>query len=248
MRALVMLAAVQQDAVQIAESRNETDEAAERLNDLLLPLVKGVGSERSYELLGSQSLQTLGGSGFLQDYPIEQYIRDAKIDTLYEGTTAIQGMDLFFRKIVRDQGQALTSLLDQVREFAESEAGNGQLKNERALLAHALADVQAMVGTLVGFLTSTEEDVRNLYKIGLNTTRFLLALGDLVIGWLLLRQAEVSLAALTAGASARDIAFYEGKVSAAKYFAQTRLPLLSGERVVIEGTNLEIMDLPELAF
>ena len=80
-----------------------TDEAAERLNDLLLPLVKGVGSERSYELL-AQSLQTLGGSGYLQDYPIEQYIRDAKIDTLYEGTTAIQGLDLFFRKIVRDKG------------------------------------------------------------------------------------------------------------------------------------------------
>ena len=248
MRALMMFAAVQQDAVQIAESSGGTDEAAERLNDLLLPLVKGVGSERSYELLGSQSLQTLGGSGFLQDYPIEQYIRDAKIDTLYEGTTAIQGMDLFFRKIVRDQGQALNVLLEQVRAFAQSEAGNGQLKNERDLLANGLADVQAMVGTLVGFLTSTEEDVRNLYKVGLNTTRFLLALGDLVISWLLLRQAEVALAALTTGASPRDIAFYEGKVTAAKYFAQTRLPLLSGERVVVEGTNLEIMDLPELAF
>jgi alkylation response protein AidB-like acyl-CoA dehydrogenase len=248
MRALVMLAAVQQDAVQIAESRGETDEVAERLNDLLLPLVKGVGSERSYELLGSQSLQTLGGSGFLQDYPIEQYIRDAKIDTLYEGTTAIQGMDLFFRKIVRDQGQALTSLLDQIRAFAESEAGNGQLKNERVLLTQGLDDVQAMVGTLVGFLTSTEEDVRNLYKVGLNTTRFLLALGDLVISWLLLRQGGVALSALTAGPAANDMAFYEGKVVAAKYFAQTRLPLLSSERVVIEGTNLEIMDLPELAF
>jgi alkylation response protein AidB-like acyl-CoA dehydrogenase len=238
MRALVMLAAVQQDAVQIAASRGESDETAERLNDLLLPLVKGVGSERSYELLGSQSLQTLGGSGFLQDYPIEQYIRDAKIDTLYEGTTAIQGMDLFFRKIVRDQGQALTSLLDEIRAFAQSEAGNGQLKNERGLLTTALDDVQAIVGTLVGFLTSAEEDVRNLYKVGLNTTRFLLALGDLVIGWLLLRQADVALAALTTGPSARDIAFYEGKVAASKYFAQTRLPLLSAERAVVEGTNL----------
>ena len=80
------------------------------LNDLLLPMVKGVGSERGYEQL-AQSLQTLGGSGYLQDYPIEQYIRDAKIDSLYEGTTAIQGMDLYFRKIVRNQGAALTYLL-----------------------------------------------------------------------------------------------------------------------------------------
>src|SRR3954469_9999045 len=187
MRALVMLAAVQQDAVQIAEAAGGTDETAERLNDLLLPLVKGVGSERSYELLGSQSLQTLGGSGFLQDYPIEQYIRDAKIDTLYEGTTAIQGMDLFFRKIVRDQGQALTVLMNEISEFIDSEAGNGQLKNERALLASARADVQGMVETMVADLMSSAEDTANLYKVGLNTTRLLMSLGDLVVGWLLLR-------------------------------------------------------------
>ena len=80
--------------------------AAAELNDLLLPLVKGVGSERAYEML-TLSLQTLGGSGFLQDYPIEQYVRDAKIDSLYEGTTAIQGLDLFFRKILRNGGRAL---------------------------------------------------------------------------------------------------------------------------------------------
>jgi alkylation response protein AidB-like acyl-CoA dehydrogenase len=248
LRALMVFTATQQDAVQIAEARGETDEAAIRLNDLLLPLVKGVGSERSYELLGSQSLQTLGGSGFLQDYPIEQYIRDAKIDTLYEGTTAIQGMDLFFRKIVRDQGQALTALLNDITAFADSEAGNGQLKNERALLATALSDVQAMVGTLVEFLTGTEEDVRSLYKVGLNTSRLLLSLGDLVVGWLLLRQADVALLRLTEGADGRDRDFYEGKVAAARFFAQSRLPLLTAERIVVEGTNLEVMDLPESAF
>src|SRR4051795_2836291 len=248
MRALVMLAAVQQDAVQIAELNGETDETAVRLNDLLLPLVKGVGSERSYELLGSQSLQTLGGSGFLQDYPIEQYIRDAKIDTLYEGTTAIQGMDLFFRKVVRDQGQALTVLFNEVKAFIDSEAGNGRLKNERRLLAAALEDVEGIVATMVSFLTGAVEDVRSLYKVGLNTSRLLMSLGDLVVGWLLLRQADVALAKLTEGASAKDTAFYEGKVIAAKFFAQTRLPLLAAERVVVEGTNLELMDLDEAAF
>jgi alkylation response protein AidB-like acyl-CoA dehydrogenase len=248
LRALMIYAATQQDAVQIAEHDGQTDEPAVRLNDLLLPLVKGVGSERSYELLGSQALQTLGGSGFLQDYPIEQYIRDAKIDTLYEGTTAIQGMDLFFRKIVRDQGQAFTTLVTEIGAFAESEAGNGQLKKERALLATAAHDVQAMVGTLVGFLTGAQEDVRSLYKVGLNTTRLLLALGDLVVGWLLLRQAEVALFKLTEGPAAKDVAFYEGKVAAARFFAHARLPLLSAERAVLEATDLDVMDLPEGAF
>ncbi len=87
---------------------------AERVNDLLLPIVKGVGSERAYQCL-TESLQTLGGSGFLQDYPIEQYIRDAKIDSLYEGTTAIQAQDFFFRKIARDQGGALVHVVAQIR-------------------------------------------------------------------------------------------------------------------------------------
>ena len=108
LRALVLYTAARQDKVALAEAARRARRARRAgVNDLLLPLVKGVGSERAYELLGTESLQTFGGSGFLQDYPLEQYVRDAKIDTLYEGTTAIQSLDLFFRKIVRDQGQAL---------------------------------------------------------------------------------------------------------------------------------------------
>jgi alkylation response protein AidB-like acyl-CoA dehydrogenase len=248
MRALMLYAATQQDAVMEAQHEGRTDEAAERLNDLLLPLVKGLGSERSYELL-SQSLQVLGGSGYLQDYPVEQYIRDAKIDTLYEGTTSIQGLDLFFRKIVRDKGQALTALLGAISEFATSEDGNGRLKEERALLATALADTQAMVGALVGFLTSAQEDVRNVYKVGQNTHRLLLTLGDLTVGWLLLRQAAVAVQALDGGsASARDRAFYEGKVAAARFFATTVLPELTARRLIAERTDNALMDLPEDCF
>src|SRR3954469_18274562 len=253
LRAMMLYAAVQQDEVDMAQfeaaqSSGPDASAAVRMNDLLLPLVKGVGSERSYELLGSQSLQTLGGSGFLQDYPIEQYIRDAKIDTLYEGTTAIQGMDLFFRKIVRDQGQALTVLMNEISAFIDSEAGNGQLKNERGLRSSARADMQAMVEAMLADLTGSVEDVRSLYKVGLNTSRLLMSLGDLVVGWLLLRQGGGGPAQLARGASPKDTAFYEGKVIAAKFFAQTRLPLLAAERVVVEGTNLELMDLDEAAF
>src|SRR3954447_19991961 len=245
LRALVLYTATIQDDIELKAAAGEPHEDAARLNDLLLPIVKGVGSERSYELL-AQSLQVLGGSGYLQDYPIEQYLRDAKIDTLYEGTTAIQGMDLFFRKIVRDKGNALASLLEEIAEFAKSDAGNGQLKNERALLTTALEDVQGMVASLVGFLTESAQDGRNVYKVGLNSTRLLMALGDLVIGWLLLRQAEVALTKLTAGG--RDETFYAGKVSAARFFATTRLPLLSAERVIAEATDLDLMDLDEAGF
>jgi alkylation response protein AidB-like acyl-CoA dehydrogenase len=251
MRALVLYTASVQDDVAIARHAGADTDALERLNDLLLPIVKGYGSEKSYALLGSESLQTFGGSGYLQDYPLEQYIRDAKIDTLYEGTTAIQGMDLFFRKIVRDQGQGLTALLTGVQEFAKSDAGNGALAAERDLLLSALEDVQGIVGAMVGQLTASRDDVRSLYKVGQNTGRLLYALGDLVVAWLLLRQAEIALAALAAldrDPGGRDRDFYTGKVAAARFFARQVLPLLSAQRTIAEATDNELMDLPESAF
>ncbi|HTA11745.1 MAG TPA: acyl-CoA dehydrogenase, partial [Streptosporangiaceae bacterium] len=248
LRALVLYTASQQDAVQLAAARGEQDELAVALNDLLLPVVKGVGSERAYEQL-AQSLQTLGGSGYLQDYPIEQYIRDAKIDSLYEGTTAIQGMDLYFRKIVRNQGAALTYLLEQVREFAAADNGNGRLKTERAALARAADNVEGIVAAMNGFLGASLEQAPQVYRVGLNTTRLLLALGDLVVGWLLGRQAEVALAKLDQGGlSASDTAFYQGKVATAGFFAATVLPRLAAEREIAEATTLDPMQLPEEAF
>jgi alkylation response protein AidB-like acyl-CoA dehydrogenase len=249
MRALIHLTAYYQDQIDLAERGGETeiDKAmAERINDLLLPIVKGVGSERSYELLAT-SLQTFGGSGFLQDYPIEQYIRDAKIDTLYEGTTAIQGLDFFFRKMVRDQFKAVMHLGGEVAEFVKGDEG-GSLTHERELLGRALEDTQAVIGVLGGWAMASQSNPPEIYKVGLNTTRLLMMMGDLVVGYLLLRQAEVAEKALAAGASAKDVPFYEGKVAAAKWFAANRLPLLASERAVLEATTAELMDLPEADF
>ncbi|MFC4014718.1 acyl-CoA dehydrogenase [Nonomuraea purpurea] len=239
MRALVLYTATFQDAIML----DPDDRHAHEMNDLLLPVVKGVGSERSYELL-SRSLQTLGGSGYLQDYPIEQYIRDARIDSLYEGTTAIQGLDLFFRKILKNQGAAAGSLFAEIGEFAGSEAGNGRLKEERKLLAEAAAEVKAMGDTMAGWALGSLERPSEVYRVGLNTTRFLLALGDVVIGWLLLRQAEVALAKLNDG----EDPFYLGKVAAASFFAKTVLPRMAAERRVLDSTGQELMELPEEAF
>jgi len=247
MRALVLYTSTFQDTLQVAAAEGRDDDVASALNDLLLPVVKGVGSERAYEML-THSLQTLGGSGFLQDYPIEQYVRDAKIDSLYEGTTAIQGMDLYFRKIVRNEGQALGYVLGQVREFAAAEAGNGRLKAERAALATAADDVEAMVAAMHGFLGASIQQPPEIYRAGLNTTRLLLALGDLIIGWLLARQAEIAQARLDEGTAGADRAFYEGKIGAARFFAATVLPRLATERQLTEATTLDLMDLPEEAF
>ena len=249
LRALVAYTAYWQDTIALSQAGlSDVDlDAAVRMNDLLLPIVKGVGSERSYEIL-AQSLQTYGGSGFLQDYPIEQYIRDAKIDTLYEGTTAIQGMDFFFRKMVRDQFRSLFFLATQINETVTAEDAAGHFSHERALLGTALAEVQAMVSAMGEWAIAAQHDPQQIYKVGLNTTRLLMASGDLLIGWLLIRQGEVAQAALDAGASERDQGFYTGKVATARWFARNRLPLLSAERAITQETDGSVMELDESSF
>ena len=262
LRALVTLTSSQQDTVDIEQLATGVEEIADdspaamanRVNDLLLPIVKGLGSERAWTLLGTESLQTFGGSGFLQEYPIEQYVRDAKIDTLYEGTTAIQGQDFFFRKIVRDNGQALGHIAMQIQEFAQDvDAQGGALKHERELLGQGLENVQGILGAMFQALMASDpkqegSDITNIYKVGQNTSRLLLAAGDLVVGWLLLRQAAVATEALEAGAQGKDKDFYTGKVAAASFFAKNVLPLLAGERAIAEATDNTLMDVPESAF
>ncbi|MGW2299840.1 acyl-CoA dehydrogenase [Streptomyces sp. NPDC001809] len=247
MRSLVLYTASVQDEIAIKEAAGEDAKALHGLNDLLLPIVKGYGSEKGYEQL-AQSLQTFGGSGFLQEYPIEQYIRDAKIDTLYEGTTAIQGQDFFFRKIVRDQGASLNALSEEIKKFLAVGTGGEELAAARDALAKAAVDLESIVGTMITDLTATGEDVKNIYKVGLNTTRLLLASGDVVVGYLLLRGASVAAEKLAAGATGKDVSFYQGKIAAAKFFAANVLPGVSAERALAESVDGSLMDLDEAAF
>ncbi len=247
LRALYLYTSTYQDAAVAKAVQGVEPDLAVKVNDLLLPIVKGVGSEQAYAKL-TESLQTFGGSGFLQDYPIEQYIRDAKIDSLYEGTTAIQAQDFFFRKIVRDKGVALAHVAGQINELIANEAGNGRLKTERELLAKALEDVQAMAASMTGYLMAAQEDSSSIYKVGLASVRFLMSVGDLVIAWLLQRQAAVAVAALDAGATGADRSFYEGKIAVASFFAKSFLPLLTSTRLVVETIDNDIMELDEAAF
>ncbi|WP_078328334.1 acyl-CoA dehydrogenase [Mycobacteroides salmoniphilum] len=247
LRALYLYATTFQDTVAAKAINGVEAEEAVRLNDLLLPIIKGVGSERAYEKL-TESLQTFGGSGFLQDYPIEQYIRDAKIDSLYEGTTAIQAQDFFFRKIVKDQGKSLAFISGQIEQFVNSETGNGRLKAERALLATALEDVQGMAATMTANLMAAQQEITQVYKVGTASVRFLMSVGDLLIGWLLQRQAAVAIDALDAGATGAEKSFYEGKIAVASFFAKNMLPQLTSTRAILDNVDNDIMELDEAAF
>jgi alkylation response protein AidB-like acyl-CoA dehydrogenase len=251
LRAVYMYTATFQDEVRAGRASGADVSLAERVNDLLLPIVKGVGSERAYEML-THALQTLGGSGYLQDYPIEQYIRDAKIDSLYEGTTAIQSLDFFFRKIARDKGVAIMHVAGEIQKFLDAETGSvtdpGRLKEERALLCQALEDTQGMLGALFGYAGAALREPSSVYKVGQHAVRLLMSVGDLLIGWLLLRQAEVAQQALDAGASGKDAPFYQGKIAAARFFATTVLPELSARRTIVENADNALMELDEAAF
>jgi len=249
LRALYLYAAAHQDDAVAQRVSGADHDMAHRVDDLLLPIVKGVSSERAYEIL-TESLQTLGGSGFLTDYPLEQYIRDSKIDSLYEGTTAIQALDFFFRKIVRDHGQALQFVMAQISHTIDT--CDEALKPQAELLQTALDDVTAMTGALTGYLMSATQHPTDIHRVGLGSVRYLLAVGDLLIGWRLLVQAGIANAALDNGAAnsaaKNDTAFYRGKIATATFFARNMLPKLTALRTVIDSIDDDIMRLSERAF
>ena len=245
MRALVLYTASIQDEIELAIQAGDKERAEdmEHLNDLLLPVVKGYGSEKSWTLLGTESLQTFGGAGFTEDWPLEQYVRDAKIDTLYEGTTAIQGLDFFFRKVVKDGGRTLGLLGKEIQKFAES---GGVHQEEKQALLKALGDLNGIIAVLVGHAMESQSEPEKIYQVGLNTSRCLMAVGDIITAWLLLRQADIAVEKLpNAG---KDADFYTGKIASAKFFVQNYLPHITADRKIVEATNGAIMEIPVNAF
>jgi len=217
------------------------DDLWARLTDLLLPLVKGYSSEKAYELLAT-SLQVLGGSGYLVDYPIEQYIRDAKIDSIYEGTTGIQALDLFFRKIVKDQGQTVAFLVSQIGEFVKATGDDDQLASERERLGEMVDDTQAHLGAAVGYLFAARELSEEVYKAALHLNSLLESLAETVIAWQLLRHAELALARTD------QDPFSAGKVASARFFVRHVRPKIAARRGAAETEDGSLMNLPLDAF
>jgi hypothetical protein len=205
-------------------------------------MVKGYSSEKAYELLAT-SMQVFGGSGYTQDYPIEQYIRDAKIDTIYEGTTGIQALDLFFRKIARDQGSALAALSAEIVEFIKGGAEDDPLAAEREKLGTILDDVQTQLGSMVEHLmASIAGDKEEIYKVGLQTDALLESLSEIVIAWQMLRHAEIAIEKVD------EDPFYLGKVESARWLLNDVAPKVAARRDAATAEDGSLMDLPVEAF
>jgi alkylation response protein AidB-like acyl-CoA dehydrogenase len=238
LRALVMYTAWVQDQAVL----HPDDDRWERRSDLMLPLVKGYCSETAYEQL-ADALQVFGGSGFTQDYPLEQYIRDTKIDTIYEGTTGIQALDFFFRKIARDQGVTLAALSAEITEFVKGGGDEDPLGTEREKLGTMQENVQAHVGSMVtDLMTSLTKEPEAIYRVGLQTNALLASVAEMIISWQLLRQAEIALPKVS------EDPFYRGKVAAARWFLDHAAVAVAGRRSLAESEDGAVMDLPVEAF
>ena len=231
MRALALFTASVQDEVERAGGPGAAA-GLEALNGLLLPLVKGYCSEKAYEIL-ALSLQTCGASGYTEDYPVEQYIRDQKIDTLYEGTTHMQALDLVLRKIARDGGVALRELLGRIRATVDGLTADGPLSVERRALREALGELEAAFSALLAKLRESP------YHAGLQGNRVLFALAEVVIGWLLIRHADVALRRREENPTDRD--FYAGKLCSARWWCRNVLPSVGLTRHLVESSTLELM-------
>ena len=204
-----------------------------------LGIAKAYGSEEAFRV-AAMAVQVHGGAGFIKDYGVEQDVRDAKIFTIYEGTTHIQALDLFFRKIARDGGETLRHLLEQVKATCDRQEGGEALANERMALLRALGDVESILGTMM------EKVSESLYHVGLQGNRILFALAETVIAWLLVRQAAVALERKQANPG--EATFYDSKVAVARWFCHEVLPGLGLTRRLVEHSSLALMELPEEVF
>ncbi len=223
-RALVLYTATQIDRFESAQSRGSDDPAAVERHRMLLPVVKTWCAESGWRVLGQESLQVFGGSGYVRDYPIEQYVRDTKIDAIYEGTTGIQALDLFERRLLRDGGAAARQLIDDIVATAVELETGAALAAEGRLLREA---AQAL-GLLIDETVHRARDEARVAALGL--TPLLMTVGDVIVGWLLLRAAQTAGARLAdpGGAAVRTPAeTLRGSLEAGRWFARQVLPHVS---------------------
>jgi alkylation response protein AidB-like acyl-CoA dehydrogenase len=233
-RALAIKLTNHLDRVQVAKDDAEKAYHQGQV-DLLVPLLKAYGSDQAFRIC-EESIQTYGGAGYTRDYPAEQYCRDAKIFSIYEGTNHIQSMDLVGRKLGQAGGANLQAFLGDVAKFV------AQYKDHPAIGAQVKglgAAQEALAGSALKLLTWFQTGKMDM--VPLFATRFLEMMSEVAVAWLLLEGAVIA----DAKKSGNDKAFYEGKVLAALYYARTVLPsveLLAKQMNDEDRSPLEISD------
>ena len=211
--------------------------------DLLVPLVKAYGSDQGFRVCET-AIQTYGGAGYTRDYPVEQYCRDAKIFSIYEGTNHIQSMDLVGRKLGQAGGANLQAFLGDVGKFV---AKNGEHPTLGAAVKSLGQASQAIGGSAMKLLMWFQSG--NLALVPLAANRFLEMMSELSVAWMLLEGAVIAekkkKKELAAGSP--DLAFYTGKVHAALYYARNVLPGVELKAKMMETEDKTPLDIPDAA-
>ena len=237
-RALVLWGALQVDLTRRSPDEAERQRADDLLG-LLTPVIKGYLTDKGFAA-AVHAQQVLGGHGYIREHGLEQFVRDARITQIYEGTNGIQAMDLVGRKLPRDNGRAIRTFFELVgREIADAKQ-SGDPAGVAAALESALADLQAAT---IWLAHHAPEDPDNA---GAGAYAFMDLMGLVSLGWMWLRMAAAAERALADGAE--DSAFYKAKLVTAQFYAERELPLSSGLRRKVEAGAETLMKMPEEAF
>jgi alkylation response protein AidB-like acyl-CoA dehydrogenase len=211
--------------------------------DLLVPLVKAYGSDQGFRVCET-AIQTYGGAGFTRDYPVEQYCRDSKIFSIYEGTNHIQAMDLVGRKLGQAGGANLQAYLGDVQKFVTAHSAHPTLGTAVKRLGSAQ---EALAGTAMRMLMWFQSG--QLTLVPLSANRFCEMMSELSVGWMLLEGAVVAEAAKAKTADSHpDHAFYAGKTAAALYFARNVLPGVEHKAQLLADEDKSPLDIPDAGF
>jgi alkylation response protein AidB-like acyl-CoA dehydrogenase len=243
-RALALKLSMHQDWVLALKGKDDTKAAYHQGQvDLLVPLVKAYGTDQGFRVCET-AIQTFGGAGFTRDYPVEQYCRDAKIFSIYEGTNHIQAMDLVGRKLGQAGGANLQAFAADVAKFVAEQSGHATLGNDIKRLGKAQ---EALMGAAMQLLTWSQTG--HLDRVPLNANRFLEMMAETAVAWLLLDGARIAEDKLKGVAADHpDHAFYTGKIAAAKYYARNILPDVEDKARMMADADTTALEIPDAAF
>ncbi len=237
-RALVLWGALLVDLTRRSPDEAERQQADDLLG-LLTPVIKGYLTDKGFQA-AVHAQQVLGGHGYIREHGIEQFVRDARITQIYEGTNGIQAMDLVGRKLPKDGGRAVRAFFELVgREIAEAKAA-GDPAGVAVALEPALSDLQAATMWLA------QNGMADPDNAGAGAYPYMDLMGLVSLGWMWLKMAAVSQRALDEGTG--DRAFHEAKLTTARFYAQRELPLSNALRRKIEAGAETLMKIPAEAF
>ena len=238
MRALCLWGALQVDLTHKAKTEEEREQA-DMLIGLLTPVIKGYGTDKGYEVATNMQ-QVFGGHGYIEEWGMSQFVRDARIAQIYEGTNGVQAMDLCGRKLAQKGGAAIQAFFKVVGDDIGAAKGDDDLGPLAEALEKALGQQQAAT---MWFMNNA---MQNPNHLGAGAHHYMHMMGIVTLGWMWLRMAKVAQAALTAGTE--DKAFYEAKLATARYYMDRYLPDAGALRRKLEAGSDSTMALGEEAF